>query len=103
MDDELLSDDLMPNEGSAFYPEVDEDLQQEENREKAMIQAAEPLMDDLLLWFQNQIDETDSVSKIDLTSKVSVEAQIQAQQIVKNKLMVMKVSLEILRTKHSKN
>lgn len=97
-------DDLMPTDGEQiadlFQPEIEEEVKQAENRERAMIQGAEPLMEDLLAWFDAQITQATSVDSIDPSAKQSIETQLIAQKLLKDKLFQTKVSLEILRNKY---
>jgi len=105
-DQELYADDLMPTDGEALadilQSDIPDEQQQAENEERAMIQGAEPLFNDLLDWFDNQIKLTDSIANLDLSIKVPLEAQVLAQKLLKNKLQQTRISLSNLRDKYSK-
>lgn len=55
------ADDLMPNTGDTFLPDEPDEQKQEDEEEKAKVTGASPYMDDLIEWFQQQVDLCDSV------------------------------------------
>lgn len=90
------ADDLMPNTGDAFLPPETEEQQQEDAEEKSKVTSAAPYIDDLIEWFQQQIDLCDSVKNVLATSdkkKLDLNNAMVAHDIVRqlleNKLVEM--------------
>lgn len=101
--EELLSDDLAPNSADMlFTEELEEEVQQQNNHDRAMIHGALPLLDTLFKWFDVQIQNADSISSINPESKVPIEVQILAKKELKAKLVQVKMSLEIMKETHVK-
>ena len=99
-DDTLLSDDLMPTDGEIFSVAHDEDV--EESEERAMVLSSAPILDEIFEWFDTEIEFANDIYKLNVESKVPIEAQILARQEVKNWLMSSKSRLEVLRDAHIK-
>lgn len=102
MDEELLSDDLMPNEGSSFIPAPPDELTAEINAERAMVTGAAPLIDKLLEWFDDEISISDSIDGLDVEAGISLEAQVLARQLLKAKLSYAKTNLQNLKDTYIK-
>lgn len=95
MNEELISDDLVPNEGSVFQPALDEAVTLEINEEKAMFTGAALLRDEVLTWISTEVTLCDSIDNLDLQSNVPVEAQILAAQALKQRLIAIQARLII--------
>lgn len=91
-------DDTMPNDGQAYSsdPRVETEA---ERKYRASLNTVAPHLDRTIEWFEEQIANTDSLANIETTAlkigdvtytrKVSIEAQVLAQQML----------AELLRTK----
>lgn len=100
MDDNLYSDDLMPNDSSVFELTTDDERVQETNEEKHLVQAAGPLLDTILGWFDDEIMLSNSIDGLDLESVIDIKAQVLARQILKAKLTGAKERLQALKDEH---
>lgn len=100
MEDQVALDaidfELNPN-STFFLPEEDSEQVQDTNDEKAMVQASAKYIDHILDWMDEEIRLTDSITGINLESKLDVQAQILARQILKDKLTEAKIRLESLK------
>lgn len=96
MNEDILSDDLMPTDGG-LVGQQPEDVVEEVNAEQTMITSSAAVMDDLFAWFDESIAETADVSNIDVTQSTDlVVAQVLAQRIVKEMLQAQKERLRQL-------
>jgi hypothetical protein len=90
-----LESDMMPNDGEAFQPtevgQVDE-VQQEADREKSMVRASSPIINELLAWFDNEIAATDSVAAV---FKVAKEKNMDRDEV----LIAFKIVADLLQDK----
>lgn len=100
--DLLLSDDLAPTDGSMFDVGefVDEGGVKEDEKVKRMVTGAGPLINLLLDWLNNDIASADSVDRLQLESKVPMEAQVLAAKQNKADSMVKKQTLLALADAH---
>lgn len=97
-------DDLYVNAGDSYntpvgeyYPAPPAERVEEERQERAIKAASYPIMDDLADWWKAMIDGCDDIHNIAMTDmtvndvkytrSVSIEAQVLAYQIVKEKLI----------------
>lgn len=103
-EEDLLSDDLLPNTGGSevFLVEPDEEVMQEASDERAMMSGAAPLFTYLLNWFDQEIDDAGHIDSINVESKVDVTAQIIAQQRLGSLLSDMRARLVAMRDEHIK-
>lgn len=88
--------DLIPNEGSFFIPEKDEAEQLELNKEKTEALQALPLLQDIISWFDKQADETNRMTNINHESKMPIESQILAYQLLADLFMTKKGELQAI-------
>lgn len=94
------SDDSYTNDGQQmngiYYPETNTEGEVEASVEKAKLESSFPVIEDLIEWFDIQIDLCDSIDNINLVTwnvngveigtKVGIEAQIYGYQLLKQKL-----------------
>lgn len=95
MDETLTqSDDLYPTDSSMLdlNPPAEQIL--EEQAERGELLAAAPLLDSLLAWFDGEIALANSIDGLDVESRVSLEGQVLARQILKEKLEGAKSRLQ---------
>lgn len=94
MNDENLYPNAGDHLGGTYYPEVEDDPKEEEDR--AMVTKNLKLLDDVIKWFKEEIAKADSIDSIDdrvLTingvsyeTKYSPEVQLLAQKKLKEEL-----------------
>lgn len=103
-EDDILSDDLLPNPGGSevFSVEPDQDTVQEASDERAMVHGAAPLFDYILDWFDQEIEESGRLESIDLKSPVPVDSQILARQLLVRMLLEARSGLKSLKDEHIK-
>jgi hypothetical protein len=92
--------DVYPNDGEtfqqgAYYPGTPEEQAVAEKEEAAKKSASFPILGDLAEWFEQQIKACDDIHAIQITTmeingvkfsrKVSVEAQVLAMQLLKER------------------
>ncbi len=91
---------LYPNDGDTmgtyYQPEIPEEQLEAEEEDRKLRNAANPILDHLIEWFQDQIDAADSTDNIELDTlevngvkyerKTSIEAQILAYRLLKQML-----------------
>jgi hypothetical protein len=104
MDSETeILDDLMPNEapppGIYEVPE-DEQVRKEINEEAAMVGGARPMFEEILSWFDNEIDWAAKINGLDTESKVPLEAQLLAKQRYQKFMTEAKGRLVVLKNEH---
>lgn len=95
------TDDLYINDGAAYdtsyYPEdQDGEVKEQEVSQKAVQAASYPIMGDVAEWFEEQIKSCDSIDNIifdtqvignvQLDRNLSVEVQVLAYRLLKEKL-----------------
>lgn len=96
------NDDIYMNEGNSYdspgvyYPTEPEAQVEEQIAQSAPKVASYPVMDEVTAWFEQQIKECDDIHNIQVTTMtingvkysrtVSVEAQVLAMQLLKEKL-----------------
>lgn len=99
--DQPHDDDVYVNAGDSYdttyYPEAPEEQQEEERHEKMIRAASYPIMDDLADWWKDMIEGCDDIHNIAMTEMtindvkytraVSIEAQVLAYQLLKEKLI----------------
>lgn len=102
MDEEIVADDIMPNDATFLgaNQDQDEEVTRQINTEKAMVQAARPLFDHILAWFDVQIAQADSIGNIDAESRIDITIQILAAQSLKERLIRAKSDLEVMAQNH---
>jgi hypothetical protein len=101
MEDMEITDNLLPLDGESFYPRIDPELQEELNNEKTKVLAAAPLIEDILMWFDNQIEHLNTLNAIDFNSKVSIEAQVYGRKYAVDRLMEVRSELEVLQEEYT--
>lgn len=97
---ENVADDLAPNDGGLFLEQPAPEQVEAENKDRAMIIGAQPLLDEIFAWIDAERDSCDSVDNIDLKSETKATVQIQAQKLLREKLMVLRVSLQNMCQEH---
>lgn len=102
-----MGDDLLPNDGEIFTEEFEDDQQdeidQEADREKQTMKQSAPILDDLFAWFDNEIDNCDSISTalgLAKEKNISREAALEAFDVVRGLLEEKKQSLVNLKEVH---
>lgn len=92
------TDDLMPSDTSTMYPlqPVNEEREAKTNAEKAMVQAARPMFEHILKWFELEVAKADSIDQLNPEKGVPLTAQIMATQQLKKKLAQAKSRLEAM-------
>lgn len=96
MEDQV--DNLVPG---VYQPEPDEETQKQTAEERAMIQAAGPLLDNILAIFDEQIALCSDISGIDVEAE-DLKVEILSQRRTADRLYMVKSLLENLREVHSK-
>lgn len=86
--------DLIPNEGSFYVPEVDEEDHLKASKERSEALEALPLLEDIIQWFDKQADETDRMSNINHESKMPIQSQVLAYQLLADLLLKKKGELQ---------
>lgn len=102
MEDEEItySDDLLPNSSSAFLSEPDREITRELSEERARVLAAVPLLNELLTWFDDQIEAMDSIDGLD-PDQTDLRAQIIGRQLAKASLSLSRGRLESMRDSYA--
>jgi hypothetical protein len=94
--EEPLANELMPNSSEAmgiWEPPVDEERREQETTERAKMASTVPIFEEMLLWFDTQIEAADSVKvvmKLKQERCLTLESAMHAADVVRG-------SLEILR------
>jgi hypothetical protein len=98
---ELSDGDVYVNEGDTFqagiyYPDTPKEQKAKEKDEAAVKAASFPILKDLAGWFEEQIKDCDDIHNIQITEmevngvkftrKASIEGQVLAMQLLKEKL-----------------
>lgn len=85
--------DLIPNEGRFFDPVLEEQIIAE-NKERAEALEVMPFLQNVIDWFDAEAKEARSVTNLQLESKVPLDAQVLAWQLLEAKLSAKKLELE---------
>lgn len=101
MDDDILSDDLMPTDGSLIFPERDEERVKAENVEKAMIRGAGPLLEKIVGILDQEIARAGTIDGLDLSTGPDLTAQILAKQQLVELLTGVKSTLIALDNRYN--
>lgn len=96
---EFVEDDtmLLPNEGEAMTPEVDEEQQEEINEDKAMFTGNEALVQAVFTWMDNEIKDCDSVEAAMAIAKayeISLDNTLVAMDLVRKVFTAKRVSFQ---------
>lgn len=87
-------DDLLPLDGEPFQMPVDEEVKAEENEESSMIKGAgSQLINEILAWFDGEIVDAETISNLDIQSKVPLDAQVMALKLLSTKLQRARANL----------
>lgn len=74
--------DLIPNEGSFFTPQVDEERQRRLDKERSEVKAILPMLKKTIEWFELQAQECEKITAIDLEHPtLSAQEQIHGMQV----------------------
>lgn len=92
-------DNLVPNGGSVFQPQPPEEVQAEIAEERAMIKSAEPYLDRIAAFLDEQIAMAGNITAIDVTAD-DVKSQLIAQRLLQDRLYMIKNDLENLKAAH---
>lgn len=95
-------DDMYPNDGSFYQPVVPKEIEQANKEEQNVAKQSLPIIDEIVEWFDRQIQESEKLTNIDVESKVPVEAQIIALQELSRLLELKKGDLQVLRFMYKK-
>lgn len=93
-----VTDNLVPG---VYQPQLDEDTQKQTAEERAMVQAAAPMLDTLLAFFDEQIAQCSDISSIDVQAD-DLKVQLLAQRMLADRLYMAKSHLENLKEAHLK-
>lgn len=92
-DDDVLQNELMPNNGEVAAPGVyvpddaADEPSHEERVEESLMAVSEPIIEDILAWFDEQIATSDSVEQVHKTKTTyssTIEEAMVAHDIVRN-------------------
>lgn len=86
--------DLVPNEGSFYLSPQDEASVNKANKERAEVLEVLPFLQKTVDWFDLQAAEFEKVTNLQLNGDISIEAQLQAYQMVVGLLNVKKGELQ---------
>jgi len=95
-------DDMYPNDGSFYQPIVPKEIEQANKEEQSIAKQSLPIIDEIVEWFDKQIQESEKLTNIDVESKVPVQAQIIALQELSRLLELKKGDLQVLRFMYKK-
>lgn len=110
-----MGDDLYQNDGETYqngvyYPGEPEERKEQERVEAGIIASSYPIITDVADWFAAEIAACDSLDNIQTTSvtyglntydrKVSIEAQVLAYQLLKEKLAEKAKDFDRFRSDH---
>ena len=83
--------------GGDYYPEAPEEQVEKERVSVGIVKASYPIIDDVAAWFDTQIDASNQISNIQMTSltingvkydrTISIEAQALAYQLLHDLLV----------------
>lgn len=93
---------MYPNDGSFYQPVVPKEIEQANKEEQNVAKQSLPIIDEIVEWFDRQIQESEKLTNIDVESKVPVEAQIIALQELSRLLELKKGDLQVLRFMYKK-
>jgi hypothetical protein len=79
LQDDFESGDLLPNPAPLNLDPPEEQVLEEQTERGEMVTSA-PIIDSLISWFDEQIDQARDIRKLDLESNVPLPAQILAAQ-----------------------
>lgn len=99
MNNQEFDGSIVPNDGEAFQTPAQIELKKEISEEKAMIKSAEPLLDRIFAFLDEQIAFASDISSIDISSD-DIKAQVMAQSFLKDRLYAVKNDLENLKSAH---
>jgi hypothetical protein len=96
----MHDDDIIPSDSGAYpdyQPEEPQERKQAEREATSAIATSYPIMDDVKQWFTDSIIDFDSIDSIQMEAitvngvlydrKVSIEAQLLAQKLCKQKFI----------------
>lgn len=96
----MTDDNLYPNDGDQmgiYFPGEPLERKQARELEDSLLNKSLPVLDEVIEWFEDAIEEANSVDGIQTSTmsvngvkysrSVSVEAQVLAQQLLKQKLL----------------
>mgnify|MGYP006358625317 CR=1 FL=1 len=95
-------DDMYPNDGSFYQPVVPKEIEQANKEEQNVAKQSLPIIDEIVEWFDRQIQESEKLTNIDVESKIPVQAQIIALQELSRLLELKKGDLQVLRFMYKK-
>ena len=101
-DDTEITDNLLPNEGGVFAIAQEAEPDYEESTEQAMVVGSYPILDEILTWFDTEIEFANDIYSLDPKSPVPLESQIIARKELKSLLLASKSRLEVLKDAHIK-
>lgn len=93
---------MYPNDGSFYQPIVPKEIEQANKEEQSIAKQSLPIIDEIVEWFDKQIQESEKLTNIDVESKVPVQAQIIALQELSRLLELKKGDLQVLRFMYKK-
>lgn len=93
---------MYPNDGSFYQPIVPKEIEQANKEEQNVAKQSLPIIDEIVEWFDKQIQESEKLTNIDVESKVPVQAQIIALQELSRLLELKKGDLQVLRFMYKK-
>lgn len=101
----MQPDDVMPNDGTYFLPREPEDQAIARKSEKARTLEAQPVLEDLLKWFDKRIKFYGSIDSIPARDKQSPEKfliAVRANEIAQKNLKDERGYLQSLLDTHTK-
>lgn len=99
MEDQLIND-MMPNNSEImqpYEPETPEEVVESVNEERSIMSTAAPIVEDLLEFFDDQIQNANTVETVVAISKsrgISIDEAMHASDIVRTMLEDSKSALE---------
>lgn len=93
---------MYPNDGSFYQPVVPKEIEQANKEEQNVAKQSLPIIDEIVEWFDRQIQESEKLTNIDVESKIPVQAQIIALQELSRLLELKKGDLQVLRFMYKK-
>lgn len=94
--------DLVPNEGNLFGVPINQEREIENKKEKAKVLEVAEFIEAELAWCYAQKAEAEKLTNIDLESKVSVESQVMAYQMLAELLTNKKGELQAIADQYIK-
>lgn len=88
-------DDLDPTSAEPFEMPQDESKLEEESAERSMVfDAGRPLINEILAWFDDEIIVAESMSSLNVESRVELAAQVLAAQTLSSRLRTAQANLQ---------